>query len=69
MTEWKDIESAPKDAFIVLKGDRLGLYPYVGRFDEVAGRWAFNMKDPHTGAALTVDPQPTHWQPLPEPPA
>lgn len=62
MSEWKPIESAPKDGrhiLIVCGRTRLGFYhPADKRWREYDG----------TGYGLSLDFTPSHWMPLPEPP-
>lgn len=61
---WQPIESAPRDGTIIRTGimHKWGaiLYPSEERF--VGGQFV----SAHDGRRY--DPQPTHWQPLPEPP-
>lgn len=78
-TEWKPIETAPKDGTKVLASRHDYLWPEVVYWQEYDaetreetgedGYWAFagellaNVADP-----FDADTLPTHWQPLPEPP-
>lgn len=74
MSEWRTIDSAPRD------GRRIVLYipsvsPYIpakvvtGRFDCRDIRPYFtNDSERLVGARHTRKHQPTHWMPLPEPP-
>ena len=58
MTEWQPIETAPKDGTEMLAfWNRSNVYG-IASFDD--GRWA-----DETGEVSA----PTHWMPLPEPPA
>ena len=75
--EWRPIETAPKDAFIMLYG-KLRPHPnHVQRYgnldrptlvtaywDEIDDAWS-PMGSTCTGPWF----EPTHWKPLPEPPA
>lgn len=76
MVEWQDIETAPKDAVILLYGllephpDDVDLYANLDSPKRVAGYW-----DEIDGAWCPVGStfegpwfNPTHWQPLPAPP-
>jgi hypothetical protein len=67
MSEWRPIDSAPMDGSFVLvyarddqcyePGDQT---QWVAQFGD--GRWWYEDNE------YAVDPQPTHWQPLQEPP-
>ena len=67
---WQTIDSAPKDGTEVttakkadwIKAFEHFSYPITSRFKN--GRWEAEFG--HGWA--TYEPQPTHWQPLPEPP-
>jgi hypothetical protein len=62
---WQTIETAPKDGWILVAEEPWEPGPY----DAYAAHW-------HTdgywmarcGQHVTESPEPTHWQPLPEPP-
>lgn len=64
--DWQPIDTAPKDALVLLcgryqNGERLK-YPLVGRWHSAYEKWeAF--------ARVTCLMVPTHWMPLPPPPA
>lgn len=58
MSEWQPIETAPKDEELILAGQWLS-----GRWEVRNGRWLAN-RWPFVGFS-----QPTHWMPLPTPPA
>lgn len=66
MTDWRPIETAPKD------GSPMWLYyPEAYKNDrQVVGWWVDDIREPrwmdHCDAHDFI--QPTHWQPLPEPP-
>lgn len=67
MSEWKDIETAPKDGTHVLVADS----GVVGEafFERHDGLWYWSgnhWTDAHDGSLGL--PGPTHWQPLPEAP-
>lgn len=70
MSEWKPIESAPKDGTHVLAGYqrpgswRSPVYPLTSFF--VFGQWCAHFGNGHWKA---YDPQPNVWMPLPNPPA
>lgn len=76
MSEWKTIDSAPKDGTDILVG-----YWEFGRFNQRVARWAKNfhrsgfygdngwMSPGYQGLAHdSVTPIPCVWMPLPEPP-
>lgn len=73
MTEWKPIETAPKDRAEILASSPYGDLSIV-RWDERAGKWVGMCE-----GSLVVEtegdwgteyryPFVTHWMPLPEPP-
>lgn len=74
MTDWQPISTAPKDGTTVML---TGSYWVVAGWfshsdflgpDAKLGAWVDG--DPrHDGRALKGDHAPTHWMPLPEPPA
>ena len=75
MTDWKPIETAPKDGTEILAVEVSGHVPTVtiwGRsdfavvhWDEIAGAW----RDCSDLGAAGLDPfEPQYWMPLPEPP-
>lgn len=59
---WRPIETAPKDATWVLTWD--GNSQSVACYEKSAGGWYFAWHE--YDGPVTI--QPTHWQPLPEPP-
>jgi hypothetical protein len=66
MSEWCDIETAPMDVPILAYNFVTG--PYRTRFD--GGEWP--MTDWYKGEPERPGvwyPRPTHWMPLPKPPA
>lgn len=58
MTEWKDIETAPRDGTPILAADK-GTYAYVAEWISANRVWI---------GADGMYWEPTHWMPLPEPP-
>jgi len=59
--QWKPIESAPKDGtHIMLYRPRI---QFVGFYGLPISKWCINSK-----SLPLMRPEPTHWQPLPEPP-
>ena len=77
MSQWQQIETAPKDRAI------LGFIPYHGTEAEKGSVWVMRWNDerfaktprPHFEASGWVwgiramrEQQPTHWMPLPDPP-
>ena len=80
MSEWKPIESAPKDGtevFLYVPGE--SLYPTAGRYDtpehfereygdrdyaEEGWRWSYGYPTDFHEEVI----RPTHWMPLPTPP-
>jgi len=74
MSEWKPIDSAPKDGTRVLFGRKA--WVTIGRwqtvdYDHYAGMsiraWVADTAGRESPRMVT-DFQPTHWQPLPPPP-
>lgn len=69
---WQPIETAPKDGAWVLAAR--GVIPYVTAWDDGEEIWfTFNrgyesVREKHEGLKGVVW-EPTHWMPLPEPPA
>jgi hypothetical protein len=72
MAEWQPIETAPKD------GTRIDLFGTSGRhqlrvpdcyWHRKAQRWLTKHHDKDGYSALRLPFAPTHWQPLPAPPA
>lgn len=57
--EWRPIETAPMDREIILAGRWQS-----GRWDMRVGQWLVVQRWPFVGEG-----QPTHWRPLPSPPA
>jgi Protein of unknown function (DUF551) len=60
---WQPIETAPKDGTAILLC--VGRWMTVGHWHRVAGGWSSNGP---VYSPYGLDEQPTHWQPLPEPP-
>lgn len=63
MEEWQPIETAPDAQIVQVVGDAARMYPY--RAEKREGIWGWFGTDDRFH---TVDPQPTHWMPLPKPP-
>lgn len=66
--EWQDIETAPKDEQRVLlfNPDEIGSWcVMVGAHYEQLDGWQYDGQTPRYSNAH----QPTHWMPLPSPPA
>lgn len=61
MSDWKTMDTAPKD------GSRIILYtpPYGAG----SGNWRGSMGGWDSHFCLNLSAEPTHWQPLPKPPA
>jgi len=72
---WQPIETAPKDCVIQLWVPPFGIWidgPWRGAWSYVAQQWTLH--SPFTAAdgrsiSASAIPHPTHWQPLPAPPA
>lgn len=64
-TQWRDISTAPKDGSFVRVKDKNG-----GQTDASyeAGTWRFKDRWEHAGERTMLYLEPTHWQPLPQPP-
>lgn len=62
MSEWHPIETAPKDGTPILVADK-GVWMTAARFMPCDMAWI-----EHTASGLRLNP-PTHWMPLPAPPA
>jgi hypothetical protein len=71
--EWKPIETAPKDGMLIL-ACRPSCQPGIVFWVEREKAWCFAAQDSthmvsgYMGGRAIPFPQPTHWQPLPEPP-
>lgn len=69
--QWQPIETAPKDADILLSCPRIGVVRGRWQDDQYAKRprpyWT-NDRERLLGIASVRGDQPTHWMPLPEPP-
>lgn len=77
MTAWQDISTAPKDGTRVLVWSAAAQQAYVAAWmtaleDRDDSTWIFardlNFADPSRAIAFAVA-KPTHWMPLPKPPA
>jgi len=66
VSEWQPIETAPKDnsRVITFGGGLVGTSRYAGKFAEVYG----DTSPGWYSEQLDRRHEPTHWQPLPEPP-
>jgi hypothetical protein len=62
MSEWQPIESAPRDGTYVLG---FGLHEQRGTYIDVIHYWS----DRWTVVWMHGYGEPTHWMPLPDPPA
>jgi hypothetical protein len=63
MSEWRDIETAPKDGTVILMAD--GLTMFCGFWLKSEREWVDGSRD-RNGELITWDA--THWMPLPSPP-
>lgn len=65
MSEWKTIDSAPKDGTRIIGGSTGGRVEVVAH---AQGNWRGDpwREGHHLGRIAWI--QPTHWMPLPEPP-
>ena len=68
-TPWRDIESAPKDGTKIVVGIYFdgGKYPEEARWDFWVDSWRKYASG--YGEGFGEPYRPTHWMPLPEPPA
>ncbi len=74
MTEWQPIETAPKDGTAILLALTQDYYSggrvKEGFCDELSGDWYLaNDSCSCCYYPLSDDNPPTHWRPLPDPPA
>lgn len=74
-TEWRAIETAPKDTdiLVLFMNNPRGGYPVyaLGRFETLFNEWEIADIGCDTGATLAneMNCPPTHWMPLPLPPS
>jgi hypothetical protein len=78
MSEWRPIETAPKDKSVLVAGGTVhyhddSCFPYEGPLENVAiayFRSSYNVwvGDQLEGHDNYIEHRPTHWMPLPEPP-
>lgn len=64
--EWKPIDSAPKDALTFVLVYRPGFYPGTAYYQDDARAYKPGW---YEVGVKRLDPQPTHWMPLPAPPS
>lgn len=64
---WQDISTAPKDGTHVLLSE--GHNVWEGRAVESYGRWGWWERNAHPTNYCGSEDYPTHWMPLPPPPA
>lgn len=62
-TQWQPIETAPKDGKTHILAYEEGGDIYRAAWDAESECWSS-----YCGQYVTVTPEPTHWQPLPQPP-
>lgn len=67
MSEWRPIDTAPKDGSHVMLGDAPEQYVCEGYYEEDGDR-GWYMANTHWTDAYDGRVYPTHWQPLPSPP-
>lgn len=66
MSSWQDIATSPRDGtpvLVAIAGEVF--YPCSAWWDRADGRWAIAQT---ARGVIGLTEQPTHWQPLPEPP-
>jgi hypothetical protein len=73
---WRPIETAPVDAWVVVKGFKMCSHDWGAAFDtapsivvamlDSATEWVWGCYQ--QGKGLVFSRPPTHWQPLPAPP-
>lgn len=76
MTEWRTIDSAPRDGTVILISDaRYSGYPaFAAYFDSEQELYPWRFLNPRTTDGTGIGEMqddvygPTHWMPLPEPP-
>jgi hypothetical protein len=66
--EWQPIETAPSRKIVLVSNPEEGDLPIVAK--KVGGQWVNIGAIPVTPAPhrFTLEPEPTHWRPLPAPP-
>jgi hypothetical protein len=64
VSEWKPIETAPKDTAVLIYRNGYN----IAHFNTQAGKWIGYAWDSADTRIMRLSP-PTHWMPLPEPPA
>ncbi len=72
MSEWQPIETAPLEAVVLVWHPRLGVcFALAGTEDGKPGEnWGWYQTDrSEDGGFGLMDEDPTHWMPLPKPPA
>lgn len=70
MNEWRDISEAPKSGEFVLlwSPDNKDEQAFIGQWREDDSPWGGSWW-PDYEASFPIDCDPTHWQPLPDPPS
>jgi hypothetical protein len=75
MTPWQPIDTAPKDGteILVWNGFRISLvswseYPQISRRAKKMFAWCVSESEQDEQGGCATAGNPTHWQPLPEPP-
>lgn len=70
--KWRPIESAPKDSTPVIvwwDGRIVGEARFVKNDPDEPGAWWWANEGPGDYHAEKLSPEPTHWMPMPLPPA
>lgn len=68
MTEWKPIETAPKDQFVLLAVPDDGEMEAFVAMAKWQGLGWYGVDDFGLTFNPVGEPQPTHWMPIPQPP-